>query len=252
MGLIPTTVQAGRAPGFPSGKTWLIYGPPKIGKTELASQFPKPLIIECEVGGAEELKGVKVAKPVNLDEVSEILGELEGPAGKEFETIVIDTIDEVYDWYEVEVCRDLSKKFKLAIDNIGEGPKGADWAEARKRMMGFMSVWKGLGKNIVYLAHSTAVMGEQGLVSQKAKTIDFPGKLGRRIPARVDVVGYCYGVREAGPDKKLTINRYISFQPYEELEAGCRLKELSGKIIPMTFQAIKACFESSGQKTKKQ
>jgi len=36
--------------GFPEQATWLVYGPPKVGKTTSAATWPEPLIIECEPG----------------------------------------------------------------------------------------------------------------------------------------------------------------------------------------------------------
>jgi len=42
---------------FPEQATWLVYGPPKCGKTTSAATWPEPLIIECEPGGADYIEG---------------------------------------------------------------------------------------------------------------------------------------------------------------------------------------------------
>lgn len=244
--ILPTKPQAPRPVGsFPKGKTWLFFGPPKIGKTNLASQFPKPYAVDLEDGWSDI--GGMVAKPTSLDEMSELMTALEGPYGKPYESVIIDTLDVVHDWIEEETVSGLSKKLKMELNGMGEAPQGLDWAVSRKSMMGFIEAWRyfalNTGKNVVFTAHATAVMEEKGTVTQKAMTIDFPGKLGRRIPSKVDAVGYCYGLKGTDPDsKKQVINRMLSFQPYSDLAAGCRFKELSGKVIPMSFKAIAGCF----------
>lgn len=241
MSLIPNAPQKPRT-GFPTNDTWLVYGQPKIGKTTLLSQFPDPLLIDLE-GGAANISGY-VVKPNNLDELSELISELEGPAGRKFKTIGLDSIDVVYDWIEEETCLDLSKKFKMKIDQIGEAPNGTDWAEARKRLLGFVHAWRALGKTIVFIAHAKSVMSEKGSIVQKARTIDLPGKLAHRFPAKVDHIAFCYAEKERDVRNKVTITRWISFQPYEDLEAGSRCRELEGKIVPMSFKAIEACFNN--------
>ena len=247
--LLPSQPQKARV-GFPVSDSWLIYGQPKIGKTTLAASFPDVFFIDLEEG-ASEIDGVIVSKPKSLDELSEVLEGLEGPYGKKFATIVIDSIDVVYDWIEQETCLDLSKKFKMKIDNIGEGPNGADWAEARKRLLGFVQAWRQLGKTIVFIAHAKSVMSEKGAITQKARTIDLPGKLAHRFPAKVDHIAFCYAEKEKDSRGKTTISRFISFQPYEDLEAGSRCKELQGQIVPMSFDAIRECFSKSSTKTLK-
>jgi len=54
--------------GFPEQATWLIYGPPKVGKTCSAATWPEPLIIECEPGGADYIEGyiVEIDCPAGL------------------------------------------------------------------------------------------------------------------------------------------------------------------------------------------
>lgn len=239
--ILPAKPQLARAPGtFPKGKSWLFFGPPKIGKTSLTSQFPKPYVLDME-DGWDEVGGM-IAHPNSLDDISQIMEALEGPYGKPYESIIVDTLDVVHDFLEEETIDEIGRKLKVNLEAMGEAPNGLDWAISRKKMMGFLEAWRvfarNSGKTVVFVAHATAVMAEKGTIGQKALSIDFPGKLARRIPAKVDAVGYCYGVKDKDAQGKPTIKRMVSFQPYSDLEAGCRFKELSGKILPMTFAAI--------------
>ena len=251
---LPSTPQIPKV-GFPEADTWLFYGQPKIGKTEFSLMFPAPLLLELEEGGADKVAGHVInipdlkEKAAPLDQVADVF-ELFRKSPK-FKTLIIDTIDMVNDWVEVEALEYISRKMKRTYEVMGEAPEGTDWAESRKRMMGFIQAAKGLRKTVIFLAHSQATSGEKGSMEQKAMTIDLPGKLKRRLPARVDNIGYLYGVKENHPvTKKLIINRYVSFQPYMDLEAGTRNKELAGKVLPITdanglpsIKAISDCFK---------
>ncbi len=240
--------------GFPRADSWLFYGPPKIGKTEWSMLFPKPLLLELEEGGADKIAGHVLNIPAvgekapTLDQISDAFDLFQRSA---FETLIIDTLDVINDLMEEEAIAHISRKMKKHYEVMGEAPEGTDWAESRKRVMGFIQAAKGLKKTVVFLAHSQATSGEKGTFEAKALTIDLPGKLKRRVPARIDNIGYMYGVKENHPvTKKLLVNRYVSFQPYMDLEAGTRNKELAGKILPMTdangkpsIKAIIDCFK---------
>lgn len=71
--------------------TILLYGPPGIGKSTLASQFPRPLFFDC----AGELTGISTySVPVlSFEEFTEVSAALAEDAGKNFGTGVIDTMD---------------------------------------------------------------------------------------------------------------------------------------------------------------
>lgn len=234
--------------GFPQTDSWLLYGQPKIGKTTLASNFPQAIILDME-GGASRVD-CHVLPIKSMEDLRDAYDALEADNGKNFKTVVLDSIDIVYDWVEIDTCDFISKKMKTKVDNIGEAPMGSDWAEARKRLLGIVEVWQSLPITKVFLAHAKAVQGEAGTQMQKAKTLDLPGKLSHRFPARVDNIGFCYATK-AGTGLNRVNERFVSFAPYDELEAGSRSKELEGKVLPMDFKAIRACFEGVGAQTLK-
>ncbi len=245
--ILPSKPQTARVSGtFPTGKTWLFYGPPKIGKTAIASQFPKPFAVDLEQGWDEV--GGMVAHPQTLADLSQLMEALEGPYGKPYESIIIDTLDVVHGWMEEETLEEVGKKIKRELSAMGEAPEGLDWAISRKKTMGFLEAWRVFARNtnktVVFIAHANSVMAEKGTITQKAMSIDLPGKLARRVPAKVDAVGYCYGVKGRDAQNKPIIERKVSFEPYSDLEAGCRFKELSGKVLPMSFKSIREQFKA--------
>ena len=82
-----------------SGYTTLLYGDPKSGKTTCATRFPKSLLLALEKGYAA-LPGV-MALPINTwGDYLTALRQLKDEAAKEkFSTIIIDTVDIVYDTF---------------------------------------------------------------------------------------------------------------------------------------------------------
>lgn len=108
-----------------SGKSYLIYGRPKVGKTTIASQFPKSLLIAFEKG-YNLIDGV-MAAPVNTwGEALQVQKQLLNlaararQAGEEpmYKTIVIDTADLAWDMCGRWVAQQADQTY---VDDIGYG-----------------------------------------------------------------------------------------------------------------------------------
>lgn len=99
------------------GKYILIYGQPKIGKTTLAAQFPRNLLLAFEPGynGLDN----KMVQPITKwSEFKTVLKQLARPEVQEkFDTITIDTADIAWDYCEKFVCS------QNVNENTGETPK---------------------------------------------------------------------------------------------------------------------------------
>jgi hypothetical protein len=223
--------------GYPENQIWLLYGPPKVGKTTLAVEFPKPLVIDLE-GGAHYIDCYRL-NPKNGEALHHILDEL-ALGGHGYKTLVIDTIDIVNDWVERFVCGKKNQK------QMGEGAYGSDWAMARDMVLSFVEKIRAFNMTKILIAHSKLTVTEDG--KSGVKTIDLPGKLARFLSAKVDIIGYLYGETEEG-----IIKRKLAFLSHEGVEAGTRVPELDGKIINLEkgagYKAILGCFEGNEQGT---
>lgn len=161
--------------------------------------------------------------------LSEIMDELDFNRDlfKDYQTIVIDTIDEINDWLE----RDAISTRK--INAMGDAPFGADWSEVKKRMKKiiefFKSYAKETGKTLILVSHSKQKIEED----KKTITItaDLPTGLANTVAGMCDLIGFAY------VDEK---NRHkISFKGTTSQQFGSRLVQVAGKILDLGYSFFK-------------
>jgi len=144
-----------------------------------------------------------------------------------YDTIVIDTIDQVNEWVE-----DLVKE-KLKINEMGMGDFGADWAKARRLNVTIakeiQQLVKKNGANLIIVSHSKKSMTQDGKVQLGPS---LPAGLGRALTAKADIIGFT--------EIKKGNNEYtINFKAYDERSNGSRFKPLAQKILPFNYESIK-------------
>jgi len=132
-----------------SGYITFIYGPPKVGKTTLATQMPKPLLLAFE-RGYNAIPGIIAQDVVTWGEMKQVFRELKKPEVQAvYKTIVVDTVDVAADLCQKYICS------QLGIDNMGDGGWGTNsWAKYKKE---FEDVFRGLtmmGYAVVFISHS--------------------------------------------------------------------------------------------------
>ena len=75
-----------------SGYITFLYGAPKVGKTTLATQMPKALLLAFEPG-YHALPGVIAQDITSWSEMRQVLRELKKPEVKEmFQSVIVDTV----------------------------------------------------------------------------------------------------------------------------------------------------------------
>ena len=112
-----------------SGYITFIYGPPKVGKTTLATQMPGALLLAFE-RGYNAIPGI-IAQDVNTwGEMKQIFRELKKPEVQEvYKTIIVDTVDIAADLCQKYICN------QLGIDNMGDGGWGTNsWSKYKKEI----------------------------------------------------------------------------------------------------------------------
>ena len=206
--------------------TWILYGPPKIGKSTLANHFGKsPFFIAAE----ESLKFLEVYRLPSKEDgalrswkefkrvcqaISEAIAEDRFP----HDTIVIDTADVLLMFCTEYIC---------AINEIkhpSDLPYGKGGALVTEEFSRVITKLTNLGKGMVFICHSKEKEMKIKNIESTKTTTSLSGGSGKFLSGLVDVIVYI-GYDESDPGK-----RKIFLQGNEYLEAGGREKQLPASI----------------------
>lgn len=183
----------------------IIYGQPKIGKTEVLAQLKDFLIIDLE-DGSNHLRESMVIKANNLKELTDI-GRAIMAEGRPYKGIIIDTITELEDWCEEDATEmymssTMGKNFNRDKQGrllpreewasvISLGPGGYLWF--RKSFNKWLDKINKLADYIIYVAHvRDKYLGEDSDTTVSPKELDLTGKNQRIAFKEVDSIGYIY------------------------------------------------------------
>lgn len=220
-----------------SGKSFLIYGERKSGKTSNAVKFPKPILLAFEKGYSM-LSGI-YAQPINtwkeaLDVKKQLLKDAKAVADGDkdstvFSTVIVDTADIAYDLCE-----------KFILDK-----EGVEYLDETEKMRGYRAVSREYDKffqeivkanyTLVIISHATSKqIKENG--EKFDKTIPTLPDRGFQVIARlVDVCAYAS--YEIDSDTGST-HSMLTLRGSKNLEAGSRNKYMSAQI-PFTYEALR-------------
>jgi len=99
----------------------LIYGPEKMGKTTLASQFPDPVFIQTERGESAGLEFTSFGHLTSFQEVLDAFAAL-ATEEHEFKTVVIDSVSALEKLIWAQVCDNSNtRSIELAAGGYGKG-----------------------------------------------------------------------------------------------------------------------------------
>lgn len=218
-----------------SGKSFLIYGERKSGKTTNACKFPKPILLGFEKGYGF-LDGI-IAQPINswkeaLEVKKQLLKDAEN-AEKEnretiFKTVICDTADIAYDCCEKYIVD------KEGVDYLDETEKMRGYRALSREYDKFFQEIVKAGYTLVCISHATTKqIKENG--EKYDKTIPTLPDRGFLVVSRlVDVCAYAsYETDEQG-----NVHSMLTLRGNKHLEAGSRSPYMSEKI-PFTYEALR-------------
>ena len=133
----------------------VLYGPEGIGKTTLASQFPKPVFIDLE-NGSDTMDVARTDTPKSFNDVLTLMTLIQ--TEDEFQTVVIDTADKLEQLVTAHVLEEHHLK---SIEDAGYGKGYTYIAEEMTRFLRKCGDLIDAGKNVVIVAHAAMRKFEQ-------------------------------------------------------------------------------------------
>ena len=203
------------------GKFVCIYSLPKVGKTSMACQFPKNLLLGFEHGW-NAIGGVKAIDVTKWADFKLILRQLEKPEAKTmYDTITIDTIGIAWDACEQYICA------QNGVQKISDIAWGGGYSACKKEFESCLRKITQLGYGLVIIAHV------ERRIEKRADDSEVE-ILGPAIPKRayeivnqlVDIIGYI----DVTWDEEGNSERWLYTRKTPTVMAGSRFKYLAPKI----------------------
>lgn len=129
----------------------LIYGPPGMGKTSLASEFPAPIFLQVEDGTPGDAELDTFGQLTGFADVQDALAALY-QEDHAFKTIVLDSADKLEPLIWDAVCAD-NKWQSIEAPGYGKGYVEADY-KWRDLIGGLDALRRERGMTIIIIAHS--------------------------------------------------------------------------------------------------
>ena len=228
-----------------SSYLWMIYGPPKIGKTTWANGWPMALFLATEPGtAAMEAADMQIA---NWTDFRNVVMELKKSKEKHrWETLVIDTVDNLYEFLVDDVCR------ANGWDDLGDAGYGKGYKLARRKLTNAIAAVRGLGMSVIFISHERREIevDEQGKRSGEVLvTSALPGSARKVLHGVVDFI-FRAEMDEEG-------NRTLRTAPHRDgkvqIECGSRgeLGRPLPQLLELNYEALEVAFEKAFEaKTK--
>ena len=232
LSLKPTTISRDL-----KGKFVCIYSLPKVGKTSMACQFPKNLLLGFEHGW-NAIAGAKAVDITKWADFKQILRQLEQPAAREmYDTITIDTVGLAWQMCEDFVCA------QNGVQKISDIPWGGGYTACKKEFVKGWSImtskmskkeFENSLRKITQLGYGLVVIAHVERRIEKRADDSEVEILGPAIPKRayeivnqlVDIIGYI----DITWDEEGNSERWLYTRKTPTVMAGSRFKYLEPKI----------------------
>lgn len=129
---------------------FIIMGDPMTGKTTLAAKAPKPLFISTDGNAAKA--GLHAIEADSLNTVREAINYFN--EAKEYETLVIDTVEGIADLFEKTVIDNYQKETGQQITSLNDVPYGKLTGQFNRRIAAFAETLWAIPKNVMVLTYT--------------------------------------------------------------------------------------------------
>ena len=209
-----------------SGYITYIYGAPKTGKTTLAVQMPKTLLLAFE-RGYNALPGVIAQDVTSWGDMKQVMRELKKPEVKaNFDAVVVDTIDIASDFCQKYICQ------QTGIEALGDLGYGKGWTAFKDE---FNNVFRGLtqlGYAVFFIGHHkeqtiTNDDGTERIVIRPALS----NSTRQVIEGMADIYGYAH------QSNKNEMSVLTLRCPDDSISCGGRFKYIASEF-PMSYDNL--------------
>lgn len=129
---------------------FIVMGDPMTGKTTLAAKAPKPLFISTDGNAAKA--GLDAIDAVDLATVRGAINYF--ATAKEYETLVIDTVEGIADLFERTVITGYIAETGHQITSLNDVPYGKLTGQFNRRIAAFAETLWGIPKNVLVLSYT--------------------------------------------------------------------------------------------------
>ena len=201
-----------------NGYITYIYGAPKTGKTTLATQMPKHLLLAFE-RGYNALPGVIVQDITSWGDMKKVMRELKKPEVREaYDAIIVDTVDIASDACQRYICS------QLGIESMGEGGyKTNSWKKFKDEFNYTFRTLANYGYAVFFLGHQKESVDEETgkIIIRPAIS---PKSAAQIIEGMADIYGYAH--QKSGHNMSVLTLRHED----ETISCGGRIKYLPNEI----------------------
>lgn len=211
-----------------SGYITYIYGAPKVGKTSLGADMPKPLLLAFE-RGYNALAGIIAQDISSWSEIKQVVRELKKPENKEsFSTIIVDTVDVAAIQCEKYICG------QNGVNALGEIPYGQGWTLLKKEFEEVFRSIAQLGYAVYFIAHYKEGSFKKSDGSEfSIIRPSVSDTYNRIIENMADIYGYMYADTTDG-----VTTRKIRLRSQDgSVTCGCRFKHMVEEV-PANYDAL--------------
>lgn len=219
--------------------TMLFYGPPKIGKSTIASELDNPLFLAAEPGLGcldtyeEDISSWKKFKTK--------CGEIQ-KGDHDFKTIVIDTVDALLMKCAEYICKE------KGVGHESDIPHGKGYALITAEFQRVITKLAALPYGLVLISHSQQIEIDERTGKYMKTTTTLSGKQKKFVMGFVDLILYFDTIVKTIENEEKEI-RIIKTKPSKFLDAGDRTGKLPA-ILKMDIETLKKYLNSSIRKEK--
>ena len=222
-------------------KKTLMHGPPKSGKTTVASTIPDSIILATEpgLGSVEAMRWEDESGNYVIDSWEKLMAATkEVVEAKRFKVVVIDTLDNA-----VELCREfVCKKHGEEYHADGKLAFGKGTSLINNEFRRYLMRLGALNMGVVLLAHTVSETIEADGREMQRSVPNVSEKIRRPILGMMDLILFAdFEVRQEG-DRRVA-RRVFRTKPNPAYEAGDRTGRLPNPLA-MDWNALREAFEA--------